>query len=111
MLFEESYISVRSLELYWHNAHLSPLPTAQNRDTLQPTRPRKLLAHKQEIAKLFGKAQIKGYTIVPLTLYEKRSHFKLEIGIGKGKTKTDKRTTIKDREWKRSQQKILKRHQ
>jgi len=67
----------------------------------KPVRPRGLLAHKQQILKLFRQVQVKGMTIVPLKLYFKNGYAKLLIGLGKGKTKHDRRESIATREAKR----------
>ena len=93
----DSYADLRGGELFLINCHISPYdPASQfNHD---PLRPRKLLLHKQEIKKLFGKMEIKGFSLVPLKIYLKRGHAKLELGIATGKKSFDKRETIKKRE-------------
>ncbi|MDI9347176.1 MAG: SsrA-binding protein SmpB [Methylacidiphilales bacterium] len=104
---DESYAIVRNEELYWLNARCAPLAhTSMSNTKADPVRTKKLLAHKNEIAKLIG-SLTKGFTLIPLSLYETRGKFKLELGLGKGKTNYDKRKSIKDREWKINQRKIL----
>ena len=85
-------------ELYLINAHIPLYAKASTVKAYEPTRPRKLLLHKNEIKKLIGKKQEQGLTLVPIKVYTKRSLIKLEFGIGRGKTKIDKRETIKKRE-------------
>ena len=73
-----------------------------NRFNHEPLRPRKLLLHKREIRKLYGKSREKGLALVPLKLYFKDGKVKVEIGIGKGKKLYDRRHDIKDREERRT---------
>jgi SsrA-binding protein len=74
-----------------------------------PTRTRKLLLNKSEIAHLIGAVERKGYTIVPLELYWQRGKAKLRIGLAKGKKQHDKRATEKDRDWQRDKARLLRR--
>jgi len=85
-------------EFYLTNAHIPLYKHAGKRPDYEPERPRKLLLHKNEIARLVGKKQVEGLTLVPIKLYTKRSLIKLEFGIGKGRKKIDKREVIKKRE-------------
>ena len=73
-----------------------PLPTASTHVQANPTRKRKLLLHAEELDKLIGATERKGYTLVPLRLYWQRGHAKLEIGLAKGKQAHDKRADIKN---------------
>jgi SsrA-binding protein len=74
-----------------------------------PKRPRKLLLHKREIAKLFGKLKTKGYTLVPLSLYlNEKNIVKVELGLAKGKKQHDKRASEKERQWDRDKARISK---
>ena len=73
-----------------------------NRFNHEPLRPRKLLLHKREIRKLYGKSREKGLALVPLKLYFKNGKVKVEIGIGKGKKLYDRREDIKEREERRT---------
>lgn len=81
----ESYVIVRDGELWLLNMHVSPLATASTHIHPNATRTRKLLMHKNEINKLIGKVEIRGYTLVPLNLHFKNGRIKLEFGLGKGK--------------------------
>ena len=73
-----------------------------------PTRTRKLLMHREEINRLVGKVERAGYTLAPLDLHYKAGRIKLEVGLAKGKKQHDKRATIREREWGREQQRLLR---
>ncbi|MFH1657429.1 MAG: SsrA-binding protein SmpB [bacterium] len=73
-----------------------------------PERPRKLLLKKDEIRYLIGKVKEKGLTLIPLRVYTKRGKIKLEFGIAQGKKKVDKREAIKEKEFKRNKERLLK---
>ncbi|MHC8733800.1 SsrA-binding protein, partial [Arenicellales bacterium IMCC56312] len=73
-----------------------------------PTRSRKLLLHVQEISKLVGGVERKGYTLMPLSLYWKKGRAKLKIALAKGKKQHDKRASIREREWDREAHRLLK---
>lgn len=105
---KESYILIKNMEAWLLGAHISPLPTTSTHKLADPVRTRKLLLHKNELAKLVGSVERKGYTIVPLSMYWKNGRVKIEIGIAKGKQKQDKRAAIKERDWKRDKQRVLK---
>ncbi len=104
----ESYVSVRDETVELINANI-PIFAAANRQNHEPTRPRKLLLHKREVAKLATATQRQGRTIVPLRLYfNARGFVKLEIAIAVGKKLHDKRMVDKTRDWKREQGRILR---
>jgi SsrA-binding protein len=105
---KEAYVIVRGAELVLIGAHISPLTSASTHVTPDPTRTRKLLMHAEQIAKLIGKVERAGYTLVPLDLHYTRGRIKLEIGLAKGKKQYDKRATEKDREWQRERQRLIK---
>lgn len=104
---KESYATARQDELFLTNAHISPYKPALNID-YNPTKSRKLLLKKSEIIKLIGKAQSGGNTLIPLKVYLKNNLIKVEIGLGKGKKKYDKREVIKKREQERDIRRALK---
>lgn len=104
----ESYVIVRDAELYLLNMHVSPLATASTHIHPNATRTRKLLMHRQEINRLIGKVEIRGYTLIPLNLHYKNGKIKLEFGLGKGKKLHDKRDSAKDRDWQREKERIMK---
>mgnify|MGYP001824387158 CR=1 FL=1 len=105
---KESYVMVKDGELWITNAHISPLSSASTHVKADPRRTRKLLAHRTEIDRLVGLVERKGYTLVALSAYWSRGRAKLKIGIAKGKKAHDKRASVKDRDWKRDQARILK---
>ena len=104
----EAYVMVRGAELYLIGAHISPLPTASTHITPDPTRTRKLLLHAEEIRRLIGKVEQRGYTLVPLNLHFSKGRIKLEVGLGRGKLKHDKRATEREKEWNREKQRLLR---
>ncbi|MDD3285616.1 MAG: SsrA-binding protein SmpB [Patescibacteria group bacterium] len=108
-----AYVSLRSgsdgSELWLVGAHISPYRFAGQIPDYSPTRERKLLLNKKEIAHLIGKTQEKGLTLVPVKMYTKRSFVKLEFALGKGKKKYDKRESIKKRELDRQIRTLTKR--
>lgn len=105
---KESYVIVKDNQLYLLGAHIAPLPSASTHVNPEPTRTRKLLMHRKEIDRLAGMVQRQGYTLVPLSLYWKHGRAKLKIALAKGKKKHDKRAAIKEREWQRDKQRLLK---
>jgi SsrA-binding protein len=94
---KESYAVVKDDEVYIREMHISPYDKG-NRNNHEPLRSRKLLLHKREIRKLYGKSREKGLSLVPLKLYFKNGKIKVEIGIGKGKKLHDRRQDIKQRD-------------
>ena len=105
----EAYVTVRgSSEAFLFGATISPLPTASTHIHPDPMRTRKLLLHREELNKLIGLTERKGYTLVPLAMYWKRGRAKLEVGLAKGKKLHDKRADEKDRDWQREKQRIFK---
>ena len=105
---KEAYVVVKQAEIMLIGAHISPLSTASTHVQADPTRTRKLLLHRAEITRLAGKVDRAGYTMTPLNLHYKDGRIKLEIGLAKGKKQHDKRNAIKDREWTRDQQRLLR---
>ena len=95
-------------ELWLFNVHI-PEYKGGNRFNHEPKRPRMLLLHKREMAKLMGAIQREGYTLVPLALYfNKRGIAKAELGLAKGKKSYDKRAAIKDRDWQRQKERLFR---
>lgn len=105
---KESYVIIKDNQLHLLGAHISPLASASTHVNPDPTRTRKLLMHRREIDALIGKVQQQGYTLVPLSMYWKNGRAKLKIALAKGKKKHDKRAAIKQREWERDKQRLLK---
>lgn len=96
----EAYVRLDSHELWLINAHVSIYDPA-SRQNHDPLRPRKLLLHKREIAKLHDKVKMKGYTIVPLDVHVSKGRAKLTIALAKGKRQYDKRQALAKRESER----------
>jgi SsrA-binding protein len=104
----DSYVFIKEGEAYISNLLITPLQTASTHITPEPTRVRKLLLHRQEIDRLLGAVERKGFTLIALALYWRRGKVKIDIGLAKGKKQHDKRATEKDRDWKREKARILK---
>jgi SsrA-binding protein len=94
---QESYAEERNGELWLQGCTIQPYEHG-NINNHEPTRPRKLLMHRKELDKLVSRAEEKGLTLVPLSIYFKGSNLKVEIGLARGKKLYDKRDTTKDRE-------------
>lgn len=105
---KESYVLVKNGEAFLFGTHISPLPTASTHVHPDPMRTRKLLLHRQELDKLIGAVDRRGYTLIPTALYWKRGRAKLEIGLAKGKKAHDKRAVERERDWQREKERLLK---
>lgn len=104
----EAYVMVRGGEIYLIGANISPLATASTHVQPDPIRTRKLLLRAEEIKRLIGKVEQRGYTLVPLNLHYSKGRIKLEVGLGRGKLKHDKRAVEREREWNREKQRLLR---
>jgi SsrA-binding protein len=107
----DGYVVVRDGELFLIGCQINPLRTASTHVNPEAARTRKLLLHKDQISRLIGKTEQKGFTIVPLNLHWKNGKVKCEIALAKGKAEHDKRDTIKDREGKREVERAMKQRQ
>lgn len=105
---KEAYVIVRNGELWLLNSHMTPLPTASTHIHPDPTRLRKLLMRAEEIRKLIGKVERAGYSLVPLDLHYSKGRIKLALGLAKGKRQFEKRDALKEQDWKREQNRLLK---
>ena len=105
---KESYVLIREAEAYLFGCHISPLNSASTHVNPDPTRTRKLLLHREELNRLIGAVERKGYTLMPLALYWKRGRAKLDVGLTKGKKEYDKRAAEKERDWQRDKQRLLR---
>lgn len=104
----ESYATFEGEEIWLINSHI-PEYSHGNRMNHEPRRKRKLLLNKREIAKLHGAVTRQGLTLVPLSLYfNGRGRAKVELALARGKKAHDKRETVKERDWKREQQRLLR---
>jgi SsrA-binding protein len=104
----EAYVTMRKGEAWLLGAHFTPLASASTHVQTDPTRTRKLLLHRHQLSKLIGATEREGYTLIPLQLYWQRGRAKLEVGLAKGKKKHDKRASIKERDWQRQKQRLLR---
>jgi SsrA-binding protein len=103
---KDGYAQVRDGELWLYNVHIPPYGPA-SRENHDPDRPRKLLAHRREIDRLVGRIQERGLTLVPTRIYFSGPRAKVEIALGRGKDRFDKRESIKAREQKRDMDRAL----
>ncbi|HVI88057.1 MAG TPA: SsrA-binding protein SmpB [Dongiaceae bacterium] len=104
----EAFAAERDGEMWLFNAYF-PEYEAANRFNHEPRRPRKLLLKRREVSRLIGQTQRDGITLVPISIYfNERGRAKVELGLGKGKKKADKRATEKERDWKREQGRVLR---
>ncbi|MBA4444883.1 MAG: SsrA-binding protein SmpB [Sphingomonadaceae bacterium] len=104
----ESYAEVKNGEVWLVNSNV-PEFSHGNRYNHEPKRPRKLLLHRREVDRLQGAVERKGMTLVPLSIYfNGRGRAKVELALAKGKNVADKRATIKERDWKRDQARIMR---
>ena len=105
---EEAYAAESGGELFLINAYI-PECQAGPRDQHETRRPRKLLLHKRELAKLFNAVNREGMTIVPLSIYfNSRGMAKVDLGVAKGKRQHEKRQTMKERDWQRDKARIMR---
>ncbi|MEZ5644284.1 MAG: SsrA-binding protein SmpB [Burkholderiaceae bacterium] len=107
----DGYVVIREGELFLIGCLINPLRTTSTHVNAEATRSRKLLLHKDQISRLIGKTEQKGFTIVPLNLHWKNGKVKCEIALAKGKAEHDKRDTIKEREGKREVERAMKHRQ
>ncbi|AFZ83645.1 SsrA-binding protein [Candidatus Kinetoplastibacterium blastocrithidii TCC012E] len=105
---KDGYIVIRSTELFVIGMNITPLISASNHISIDPYRSRKLLMKADEIKRLIGKVEQKGYSLLPLNLHYKKHLIKLDIALGKGKKSYDKRHAIKEKEWKREEERAIK---
>ncbi len=104
----EAWAGEKGGELYLFNCNI-PEYAAANRFNHEPKRPRKLLVHRRERAKLLGAIKREGMTLVPLSVYfNPRGIAKVELGLAKGRRKEDRRQAIKDRDWQRDKSRLMR---
>ncbi|WP_428242469.1 SsrA-binding protein SmpB [Gynuella sp.] len=106
----DSYVIFNHDEAWLVGAHISPLSTASTHVVANPVRDRKILMHRKQIDKYKAASEQSGYTIVALDLHWSKQYVKCEIALVKGKKLHDKRETIKEREWNRQKERVLKHH-
>ena len=104
---KDTYVIVRDGELWLLGGHISPLLTASTHVRPDMTRTRKLLLKADEIKRMIGKVEQRGFTLVPLDLHYKNGKIKCEIALARGKAQHDKRHSEKEREWQREKQRVM----
>ena len=105
---KESFIEDEGGELWLCNCHIKKYESSNEKDN-NPTRKRKLLLNKKELNKVLGSVRREGFSVVPISIYfNDKGLAKLNIGLGKGKKKFDKRETQKMRDWNKVKQRLLK---
>jgi len=104
----DGYVMIKGGELYLIGCRINPLRAASTHVNPLADRTKKLLLKKEEIRRLIGKIEQKGFTLVPLNLHYKGSHIKADIALAKGKDKADKRETVKEREWVKEKGRLMR---
>ena len=105
----DAYVIVDRGALWLIGSHISALPTASTHIQPDPMRTRKLLMRAEEIRRLIGKVEQRGYTLIPLDLHFAKGRIKLQIALAKGKLKHDKRASEREKEWQREKTRLLHR--
>jgi len=104
---KDGFALVKDGEVFLYNVYIAPYAEGSHYNP-DPERPRKLLLHKREIARLAGKVKERGYTLIPLKVYFKDGYAKVELALAKGRAKYDKREKIKRKEQEREIRRALK---
>jgi len=104
----DGYVVIRDGELFLIGCRINALRSASTHVSPEADRTKKLLMHKEEIKRLIGKVEQKGFTLVPLNLHFKGSHVKAEIALAKGKAEHDKRNTEKKKDWEREKGRLMR---
>ncbi|MEY2842362.1 MAG: hypothetical protein RI920_399 [Pseudomonadota bacterium] len=104
----DGYVVIKNGELYLIGLRINALRSASTHVLPDPDRTKKLLMHREQIRRLIGKTEQKGYTIVPLNLHFKDGRVKADIALAKGKAEHDKRDTIKERDWEREKGRLMR---
>jgi SsrA-binding protein len=105
----DAYVIVDKGALWLIGAHISPLLAASTHVKADPMRTRKLLMNAEEIRRLIGKVEQRGFTLIPLDLHYSKGRIKLQIALAKGKLKHDKRASEREKEWQREKTRLLHR--
>jgi len=104
----DAYVLIKGEELWLIGGNITPLATVSTHYVPDPGRTRKLLLHAEEIRRLIGKVQQRGYALIPLDLHFSKGRIKLEMGLARGKLKHDKRAAEREKQWQRDKQKLLR---
>ena len=102
----EAYANVEKNEVWLHSLHIQPYAHSRN-ETYQPARPRRLLLHREQISRLFGKVTVKGHSLIPVRVYLTRGKVKIELALAKGKDVADKRDTLRKKASDREAQRAI----
>ena len=105
---KEGYVMIRDGELYLIGCRINALRSASTHVHPEADRTKKLLMHKEEIKRLVGKVEQRGYTLIPLDLHFAKGRIKLQIALAKGKLKHDKRASEREKEWQREKSRLLR---
>jgi SsrA-binding protein len=104
----DGYVVIRDGELQLIGLRINALRTASTHVLPEPDRTKKLLMHKEEIRRLIGKVEQKGFTLVPLDLHYKGGRVKVEIALAKGKAQHDKRDSEREKDWEREKGRLMR---
>lgn len=104
----DGYVVIRNGELFVLGCQINPLKSASTHVNPDSVRTKKLLLHKEQIRRLIGKVEQKGYTLVPLNLHYKNGRIKLDFALGRGKKLYDKRDTAREKDWQREKERMMK---
>ena len=104
----DSYVVIKNGEAFLFGAIITPLNSASSHVVCDPERSRKLLLNKRELNKLIGATERDGFTLIATSMYWKGPWVKLEFYLAKGKREFDKRDDIKDRDWSREKERMMK---
>ena len=104
----DGYVVIKNGELYLIGCRINALGSASTHVQPEPDRTKKLLMHKEEIRRLVGKVEQKGFTLVPLNLHFKGGRVKVDIALAKGKAQHDKRHDEKKRDWEREKGRLMR---
>lgn len=104
----DGYVHIRDGELYMIGCRINALGSASTHVLPEPDRTKKLLMRKDEIRRLVGKVEQKGFTLVPLNLHFKGSNVKVQVALAKGKSMHDKRDTEKKKDWEREKGRLMR---
>lgn len=108
---EDSHAENSGNEIFLYNCHIAEYDKA-NQFNHSSRRTRKLLLHSREIKKIIGKIRLKGYTLIALSLFfNQKNIVKVELGVAKGKKLHDKRESLKEKDWKKDQARLMKKQQ
>ncbi len=103
----DGYAMIKNNEIFLFGAQIMPLLSASTHIHPDERRTRKLLLHREEIDRLVGQVERKGYTLIPTAMYWKNNRVKLEVGLAQGKKEHDKRDAVKDREWQIEKARVM----